>query len=336
MFSYFVLWIPVLQKGDLKIINQKLDDVVLNDLPNTPDLHIKGSIDNNTYNITFEYWFQDNDRHTYTFEHVENKKQVLLFIELCIDDDAADFVSDSFKKGLHKSFYHYIKGFFHSHIHHDKIEDSLLTCYFSQNPITLNNKQTFTSVVDSYLDCYIQKLTGNVSEIRKHLGELLEEMSQGKNVTKNIKFIHELIKNCYCVKGELGYCRFLSDTNVNVSSREKRRELTDICAKFDSSMDELLFWYNHYMSLVSYTEGGKSLKWGIAGATLGILSLTVTAVLEYRHSRQLTNKELLEYIDSLNKSQITHTDDKIDSLSIVIKQNKEKKDIAPATKQTSN
>lgn len=108
MFSYFVLWIPVLQKGDLKIINQKLDDVVLNDLPNTPDLHIKASIDNNTYNITFEYWFQDNDRHTYTFEHVENKNTGFIVYRVCIDDDAADFVSDSFKKGLHKSFYHYI------------------------------------------------------------------------------------------------------------------------------------------------------------------------------------------------------------------------------------
>lgn len=322
MFSYFVLWIPVLQKGNLKIINQELDDVILNDLPNTPDLHIKGRIDNNTYNITFEYWFQNNDRHKYTFEHIENKNTGFVVYRVCIDDDATDFVSVSFRKGLHKSFYHYIKGFFHSHIHHDKIEDSLLTCFFSRVPITLNDKQTFKSVVDSYLDCYIHKLTGNVSEIRNHLCELLKEMSQGKNVTKNIKFMHELAKNCYCVKGELGYCRFLSDTNINVSSKWKRRELAAACAEFDSSMEELLFWYNHYLSLVSYTDGGKGLKWGVAGVMLGILSLTVTAVIECRNSKQLTNEELLEHIDTLNKSQITHIDDKIDSLSIVIKQNK--------------
>ncbi len=40
MTSYFVLWIPVLQKGNLKIINRELDDVVLKDLPDVQELHI--------------------------------------------------------------------------------------------------------------------------------------------------------------------------------------------------------------------------------------------------------------------------------------------------------
>lgn len=344
MFSYFVLWIPVVQKGDLKVITPSLDAVILKDVPEAEEMYIKGCINPNTFHITFEYWFQNEDRHTYTFECIEKKNTGFIVYRVNIEDDATDFVSESLKYGFHKSYYHYIKGFFHSHVHHDKGEDSLLTCYFSQDAVSLNNKQTLKSVVDSYLDCYIQKLTGNVSEIQNHLSDLLEEMSQGKNVTKHIKFIHQLIKNCYCIKGELGYCRFLSDMNVNNSSREKRRELNVACADFNSSMDELLFWYNHYVSLVSYTAGGKSLKWGIAGAVLGITSLVTTAVLEYRHSRQLTNEKQFEKIDSLNKKQfelidsltqkqITHFDDKIDSLSVAIKQIKKQHNKTSAAKK---
>lgn len=326
MFSYFVLWIPVLQTGDLKIIKTCLDDVTLKDVPEARDMHIKGSIAPDTFHITFEYWLQNEVRHTYTLECIERNNTGFIVYRVNIEDEATDFVSESLRHELHKSYYHYIKGFFHSHIHHDKWEDSLLTCYFSQNPISLEDEQTFKNVVDSYLNCYIQKLTGTVYEIQNHLSDLLEEMSQGKNITKNIKFIHELIKNDYYVKGELWYCNFLSETNINNSSPEIQTEIKVAYADFNRSMDELLFWYNHYVSLVSYTEGGKSLKWGIAGAALGITSLVTTAVLESQNSRQLTNEEQFERIDSLNKVQITHFDDKMDSLSFAIKQIKKQND----------
>lgn len=327
MFAYFVLWIPVRQKGDLKIINPKLDDIIPKDLPDALDLHIKGYIDRNTYDITFEYWLSKEDKNTYIFKCLEKNPTGFIVYQVEIEDSADDYVSESLRNGLHKSYYHYIKGFFHDHVHHDKIEDSLLDCYSSQSPISLKDKQILREVVDSYLNCYIRKLRGIVREAQIHLGDLLDEMSQGKNVTKNIKFLHALIKNCYCIDGELGYCRFLSNTNINDSSRKKRQELAAARVEFDNAMDELLFWYNHYMSLVSYTDGGKSLKWGMAGVAVGVFSLVGTAILEYLSYEQPTHERQLEYIDSLNRRHVMCIDQKIDSLHVVIKQEKERDSI---------
>ncbi|MDE7378299.1 MAG: hypothetical protein K2N13_04975 [Paraprevotella sp.] len=326
MTSYFVLWIPVVQKGNLKIINRNLADVVLKDLPDVQELHIQGGIDTSTYNIKLEYWSPGEAKRNYILKCTEKHPTGFIAYSVEVDDDATDFVSVGLNSGFHKSYYHYIKGFFHNHIHHDKSEDSLLACYFSKTPISFSNKQTFKDIVDSYLDCYIQKLKGNISEINNHLSDILDEISHGKNVTRNIKFIHSLIKNCYRVRGELGYCRFLSNTNINDSSKEKRKELKAVCAEFDNSLDNLLFWYNHYVSLVSYTAGGKSLKWGIVGAILGISSLMVTAVLEIRNSNQLSNERQLNYINRADSIQneclnnkIERLSNKIDSLYFLIK-----------------
>lgn len=335
MTSYFVLWIPVLQKGSLKIINRELDDVVLKDLPDVQDLHIKGGIDASTYNITLEYWLSGEDKRSYILECTGRHSAGFIAYRVEVADDAADFVSEGLKSGFHKSYYHYVKGFFHNHIHHDKSEDSLLACYFSKTPISLSNKQHLKDVVDSYLDCYIQKLKGNISEINNHLSDVLDEMSQGKNVTKNIKFIHSLIKNCYRVRGELGYCRFLSDTNKNDSSKEKRRELKTICTEFDSSLDSLLFWYNHYVSLVSYAEGGKSLRWGVAGAMLGILSLVVTAALEIRNSFQLSNEEQLNVINKVDSLLNECLDRKIDSLYILMERSSRRDSLLSRNKHSN-
>lgn len=316
MTSYFVLWIPVLQKGDLKIRNKELDKILLKDLPDVQELYIKGTIDS-AFNITFEYWLTEKDKHNYIFKCVEKRQTGFLAYEVEIDENATDFVSNGLREGLHKSFYHYIKGFFHNHVHHEKSEDSLLACYFSNTPISLSNKQNFRKVVDSYLDCYIQKLKGNISETNSLLTEVLDDMSQGKGITKNIKFLHALIKNCYHIKGELGYCRFLSDTNLNESSKEKRDELKARCVEFDSSLDNLLFWYNHYVALVSFTAGGKSLNWGIAGTTLGALSLIVTAGLEIRNSFQMSNKDLLDSIGKKDSLRDRAFDKEIDGLHLL-------------------
>ncbi|MDE5986315.1 MAG: hypothetical protein K2H16_03420 [Prevotella sp.] len=189
--------------------------------------------------------------------------------------------------------------------------------------------------MDSYLDCYIQKLKGNISEINNHLSDVLDEMSHGKDVTKNIKFIHSLIKNCYRVRGELGYCRFLSDTNINESSKEKRRKLKTACTDFDSSLDNLLFWYNHYVSLVSYTEGGKSLKWGITGAGLGIFSLMVTAMLEIRDSFQLSNEEQLNVINRMDSLRNECLDRKIDSLYFLMECSGRRDGLLPKNKHSN-
>ncbi len=314
MISYYALWIPLLQKGNLNIIKEELDEVILKDLPEADELRIKGHINKKSHSINLYFRLSETENVSYELKCI--KKNNTGFIVYCVEisDKATDFVSCGLRTGFHKAYYHYIKGFFHQHTHHDCAEDSLLVAYHSDTEISLNDKSQFRKVVDSYLDCYIQKLKGVTQQNEINMNEVIREMSQNKNISRNLKFIQELVKNGYSVKGELGYCRFLAGTHRNNSSRKKRKELEDAGKEFEDFFDNLIFWNNHYTSLISYFDGNKSLKWGMAGFAVGILSLLVTACLEYCHSRQLSNEKQLEHIENIIDTYQQNIEDKMEKL----------------------
>ena len=163
MTNYYALWIPSYQEEVPTIQRDKLDEVILRDIPGSDTIRLKGEIDRTSFNIHLCYQINKAEwNHLYFICTDRQQTDGFIFYSLEMEDHETetDFVRSRLSENLPKSIYHYFKEFFHIHSLHATGEDSLLPVYHSKESIDWNNDQTRKSVITPIIKAYTDKFDG--------------------------------------------------------------------------------------------------------------------------------------------------------------------------------
>lgn len=339
MTRYIVLWIPTMSKRNLQVYVHELPESHLQDIPNTNGVRILASIDDN-FNISFSY--KDDTEaafHNLTLQCICRQSNGFIEYSYEVAEDADDYLSVSLRLDFHQAYYHYLKGFFHKHNQHDSEEDSLLKPVFSETELSFENRDHRNKILRSYFSDYKDKILGTTKEVNLHTESVVAEIAQGQNISRNLEFFHACIIRNYRIKGEIEYCRFLLSQYKNDGLGNERKELETAIEHFMEADSQMQFWYNHYMSLNSFTDGKKGVRIGWAGFIVGVFSIVLTSVLECSHTFSLTNEDQTQHLDSISNlhfqkeethynridSTVTSLRQQLDSLQSELKQLKAEK-----------
>ena len=300
MINYYALWIPFCKEEVPNIQREGLDEVVLQDIPESDSIRLKGTIDE-SFDIHLQYQINAGEWNSLCFTYIDKQSDGFIFYSLEMEDGelGKDIVCKRLSKSLPKSIYHYFKEFFHTHSLHATGEDSLLPVYHSDVPIDWKDSQIKSAVVTPIIEAYVDKFNGYYLRGKEDLQRCTTAICQNKEVTKNIHNLRHFLHEGYNVKREMDYCNFLLDRHQAVIGDETCMKIQQAYQDFLTYYTDLDFWYHAYLDTISFSDSKVSKRWGITGGILGLLSIAITLFLEYRPSKSESLDTQLLKSDSL-------------------------------------
>lgn len=286
---YYILWIPSYEISEPEIIHKDLDLCKLQDVEEEDPLYIKGHIQAN-FDITIDYGINDKEcPKSLLFKLLKKDEYGFLTYSLTLPNNPQDWLLKDLHEHMHPSIYHYIKGFFHEHIYHDEEEDSLLRPFKTGKKVDWDKPEFRVQVFDHYLDSYILKYQGHTKEHIKQLHKIRSNIHKKTDISKNIHNLHYLVIGSRNIQAEARYSKSLKRCYAADSQSDKIKLLDKACKDFEEVVDELLFWRNHFTSIISFIEGHASLKWGRWGFMMGLASILLTLYLQCSNHSNSTN-----------------------------------------------
>ena len=249
--KYCVLWIPSLYYVDTHdVIDGKEKEKNISD-EKGEEHHVKISLQENK-NIIVK-----NDAFQMELRYERHCKNGLYFYSYEIEGDDEHFLSR-----VPNAIYHTIKEFYHTHEHHAKDADSLLTALVSENKIEDNE------AINHYLSIYKQKFIA-YSQIANKLFDKLEENSEKKSSKfKLLSDYKKFTSFCHCALGEYLYCNTLL----------KSTDDSELIFNIKNTVDNIKFIENK-----SQTEfSRRSTKIGFTIASIGIILAVLGVILTIR------------------------------------------------------
>ena len=296
MIKYIVLWIPRTSKSEIKILRNSLEEEILRDIPNTQGIVVKAAIQDN-YDIILSYRDEEaRDFVNLTLHRVSTDTRGYLQYQYEISDELDDYISLGLKNDFHKAFYHYLKDFFHEHLHHGDDEDSLLKPLISDNEVNFDSVADRKKIARNYLESYITKFDASASDTYRTTFDVVDLISAKEDINKNINFLGVRVRQNRLIFNEIPYARFLNDTHKNDGIKDETQRLEIAINSFDREDANLQFWYNHYLNISEF-------KIGRVGLIVGVISLVFTLCLECFHSFDHSVSNGINHIDSSMKSQ---------------------------------
>lgn len=317
MTNYYALWIPSFQEEVPTIQRDKLDEVILRDIPGSDTIRLKGEIDKTSFNIHLSYQINKtawNHLHFTCTDRQQTDGFIFYALEMKDHEVETDFVRNRLSENLPKSVYHYFKEFFHIHSLHATGEDSLLPVFHSQEPIDWSNNQIRKSVITPIIEAYTDKFNGFYQQGRDNLQQYTTSICQNREVTKNIHNLRNLLHDGYRVKREMDYCRFILNKHREVLDDELLTRIQKAYQSFQTYYTDLDFWYHAYLDTINFSDSKASKKWGITGGILGLLSIFITLFLEYKPSKPDAMREQLIKADSLIQVKQDNMSEKLNQL----------------------
>ena len=319
MKSYYVLWIPQVDLQMPSVVQEERDIVKLRDIPDVKALYLYGRIDTGSLDITLSYGERKKHLQSTLTLHLEEKhREGFVVYSYEYDEDVSyDFLAESLKTGMHKAIYHYIKGFFHKHQFHDSTEDSLLKPYFSQASVNWYSLDQRVAIVSPLLESYALKYTGCYSSAKEMFEHATTNLHQGKNIRTNVDLLKEIMKANYSVIfGESKYCEYLLDTFHQEITPETREEIRNDFQRLKSLYNDIERWDNFYSSLSGLKSDKISIRWGMAGVALSIVSMAITFGLDAYNKSEAhqEDEETSTYQQDIQK-QMKAQNNKLDSIA---------------------
>lgn len=301
MTIYYALWIPSYKEEIPKIQREELDEIKLQDIPESDTIWLKGTINKESLDICLKYRINKSKWKNLLFNYIDRRTDGFIFYSLKLEDneDKKDIVCRRLSGKMPKSIYHYFKEFFHIHSLHAAGEDSLLPVYNSEMLIDWEDNNIKESVVTPIIKAYTDKFNGFYHHGKENLQQCIASISQNKEVTKNIHTLRKLLHDGYKVKREMDYCQFLLNRYSTVIKNREQAENKLAYQNFLSYYKDLDFWYHAYVDTISFSDSKASKKWGITGGILGLISIFITLFLEYGPSEPDTTRNQLLKADSL-------------------------------------
>lgn len=318
MIYYYALWIPSYKEEVPTIQREKLNEIILQDIPGSDTIRLKGKINKESFNIHLQYLINNGGWSDLFFRFVDKQQDGFIFYSLEVGDNEVkkDVMHERLlSRGLHKSIYHYFKEFFHTHSLHAEGEDSLLPVYTAREPIDWADDRVKYLIITPIIKAYTAKFRGFYRLGRNDLQSCMTAISQNREVTKNIHALRGFLHDGYKVKREKSYCDFLLSQYSTIIDRRVQRKLEEAYNDFFTYYADLDFWYHAYLDTISFRDSKVSKRWGITGGCLGLLSIAITLFLECSSSNSGMPDEQLLRADSLILIKQDYLIEKVDELT---------------------
>lgn len=314
MIYYYAFWIPQLKRGIPIILKQSLETLKLKDVPNFKPLFLQADINEETFDITLRYGKRKcRLKSQLTFRMIEKRKEGFLIYNCELPEDDEDYFCAELKKGLNKAVYHYFKGFFHNHQYHSKLEDSLLSAYSSTEPIIWSSIVKRSEIVKTILTSYDMKFAGSLDEMEKTFHGALNNLHQEHAIRRNVRILKQILRDNYnIIFGESKYCEFLLQTFTNEISKRERKKIRTEIYDLKRLYEDIEHWDNFYTSLSGIYSDRTSIRIGVFGFIISIISLGVTFGLD-AYNRMEGNEDNAIFHKSLD-STLNNQQESIDSL----------------------
>ncbi len=283
MRYYYALWIPSYEIEAPRIIERELDETRLRDHDEYIGVSVKGRIDDQ-FRIDISYHLSDDatERHLY-LNKVHHTLTGFLVYSIELSDDTANdnFFVAELRREMPTALYHFIKGFFHTHVNHASDADSKLKAYSVQAE-NFNFDAHKGVILDRVLGCYEDLFSGQVTIVQSQLSDALKFLSEDVNKFRNLDILDKLAVTTNNVLAEVSYCEFL------LTQHEEDAATHDICIRIKQAIKtlkdnqkQLVFWNSHFHTRFSYADGVAGVRWGVGGFIIGCLSILLSIILPF-------------------------------------------------------
>jgi len=289
--SFFVLWIPQFTKEDPQILQQKLTPKVLRDNRNIEPLYVHAHILPESRNIILSYRIGNGSDNVLTFDYIRQDDRGFLIYKLELGDQQNDFLCTLLRTEMPNALYHYFKSFFHEHIFHDESEDSLLSPYYSVEPIDWDNVAVRNDIVERLIADYEVKFQGAIEEYSAIYNEIIEQLKGNKKILRLKSLMDELCEQEMNTLNERAYCEFLLRSFPLCIDVERKRKLRNaikhlemINLKLESSRNRVSASLGLHFSILGFWVG-------IAGITIGLITSLASLIYAVHQSKSSAKEE---------------------------------------------
>lgn len=296
MKVFYALWIPILKKCDLKAKDCN-DCLCVKDIPNAPAYYFWGNVHPNTLDFILSYTTTGNrkDCKDAEFRCEENTRDgfIIYSLDITESDKCDDLLLEDLTVQMHHSIYHFIKSFFHTHIHHEKNADALLQGYFSDVPISFRNATDKYRIANHYLSIYDEKIACYYNDIHdEHDRAKSLVMGPWWTIGKGVRMYSKILIHGREALGEYGYCEFLMQqfpTNRRVQNQQTR----EYAKKLKEELENVTFEHN-------INTNNYSIKLGVGGILIGIGGVLISTFSVFQGYFSQTPKETEQLQDTIS------------------------------------
>jgi len=316
---YYALWIPVLKPTRFNIINRP-PQKMLQDSKEFPRYIIQGEIDSITLDFTFHYKEGKSKTQKSLAFQCEGRWNVgILIYSIELSDSPENILEKVLQQKMPTFIYHYIKDFFHQHIHHHPSHDSLLHAYLSNTPLELNavNKR---DIMEHYALCYLQKFKVYTDSVRSVFETAKRNINSRSAINKGIRLLENLLDEGREILGETEFCHALIQMGTSHIAKDIRAGIKEQAERIEKLQQQISFSYNLCTSSYGIKLGYWGIWFGVVGIVVSILSIFLTinsSIPDYSpmliRIDSLSNERRIQ-TDSLIKVGQERTDSQIDSM----------------------
>lgn len=299
---YYALWIPTLKPTRFDIISHP-PKKTLQDSKEFPCYTIKGDMDSRTLHFSLQY--KEGKRKTEKSLHFQCEERWdvgILVYSIELSDSMTNTLERMLQQKMPTFIYHYIKDFFHRHIHHHPSHDSLLHAYFSSTPLPLNaeNKKT---IMEYYALRYLQKFKAYTNSAQSVFDTAKKNINSRLAINRGIRLLENRLNEGREILGETDFCRALMQMGASHVAKSIRSDIAAQTAKIEELQQQISFSYN----LCTSSYGIKLGYWGIWFGVVGIIASGVSIYLTV-NSNVPDYSPILIRMDSLNNERGMRTD----------------------------
>lgn len=332
---YYALWIPVLKPTRFDIIHRPLQKT-LQDSKEFSRYTIKGEMESGTLNFTLHY--KEGKRKVFqslNFQCEDRWNVGILVYSIELTDSPKNILEKVLRQKMPTFIYHYIKDFFHQHIHHHPSHDSLLHAYFSTSPLELSaaNKKV---IMEHYASRYLQKFNAYINNAQSIFETAKRNINSRLAINKGIRLLENQLNEGREILGETDFCHALIQMGASHITKDIRTKIKEQTERIEKLQQQISFSYNLCTSSYGIKLGYWGIWFGAAGVMLSFVSTCLTTnsdIPDYSpmfiRMDSLGNERSMQ-TDSLIKVGQEKTDNQIDSIkkqldNIQIQSNKQLK-----------
>ena len=307
--SYFVLWIPQIEKEFPHIIQEKLPPCTLHDKRSVRPLFVKACISPDSRDITFNYSigrsFFNRRKKLYDkelrFQYVKQDERGFVIYRLDLKDEDNDFLCQLLRQEMPNAVYHYFKSFFHKHVFHSKSADSLLTPYFSPIPIKWNQTQERNNIVSCLIKDYETKYIGTYENLLDSYAEIVSNLSKYRKIRRMLLAMTKLIEDTRNTLNEREYCEFLLKSFPHCIEADKKNSLKKYINQSEKELRRFENLYNHISAALGLQFSVRGYYVGVIGLFVGLAS-SVGSLCYTAHQSGNSEEEIKKNIEELQNT----------------------------------
>lgn len=299
MTVYYALWIPTTKAGNITFAEppgrRKIQDNGM-----WKPYFLWGEVDRRTLNFSLWYSHSENKEQAQRLDllHVGHNNHWFIVYSVNLPDGETDdgFLVNLKRDGMSHSVYHYIKAFFHRHVHHDSCEDALLKCMTSSIPLSLDTAEGMKNISDHYINLYDLKIRHFLKDAKDDYATAKKLVNNMPTVAKGISLFADIIRRGRILTGECEYCEFLMQ-HYNTGRAQQNKQIRDTMKDIKHELDVISFDYQLCINAFSINLG----LYGVLFGVVGILVSTGGIVYSCCTSKDLD--PVILHVDSAAASQ---------------------------------